>query len=64
MKITLNGNVVIVEEMTLEELILSKNLNPDKVIVEKNQDIFPRERFNEKIQDGDELEILRFVGGG
>jgi sulfur carrier protein len=50
---------------TLAALIESLNMKPDRVAVELNRDIVPRERWPETpLKDGDRLEIVHFVGGG
>ncbi|WP_419780233.1 sulfur carrier protein ThiS [Maridesulfovibrio sp.] len=52
-------------EMTVNELLESKKLAADTVVVELNMEILPAEDYGStKINDGDHLEILRFVGGG
>ncbi len=50
---------------TLFDLLNDKELNPERVVVEVNNSILKRDQFREYIlQDGDSLEVLRFVGGG
>jgi thiazole synthase len=45
----------------LEEL----GLHPQLVVVEYNREILPRERLAEvEVRQGDQLEIVHFVGGG
>jgi thiamine biosynthesis protein ThiS len=40
-------------------------MKPDRVAVELNRDIVPRDRWQETLlKDGDRLEIVHFVGGG
>jgi sulfur carrier protein len=64
--IRVNGKVESVNSpKTLYDLLNDKELNPERVVVEVNHTIIKRDRFREYIlQDGDSLEILRFVGGG
>jgi thiazole synthase len=51
--------------MTLADLAESLGLVPEKVAVERNLEIVPRSTLgNVLIEDGDELEIVHFVGGG
>jgi sulfur carrier protein len=46
-------------------LIESLNMKPDRVAVELNRDIVPRDRWAQTVlKDGDQLEIVHFVGGG
>lgn len=55
----LNDNITILQ--MLEEL----NLHPQRVAVELNREIVKRDRYNSlRLNDGDEIEILQFVGGG
>jgi len=50
---------------TLLALIESLGMKPDRVAVELNRDIVPRERWPEThLKDGDRLEVVHFVGGG
>ena len=50
---------------TLTALIESLAMKPDRVAVELNRDIVPRDRWPETLlKDGDRLEIVHFVGGG
>lgn len=66
MIITINGKQTQVRaETTITELLESKGINVDTVVIEYNRDIIPKENFAEtKLNDGDFLEVLRFVGGG
>ncbi|MGA9308247.1 MAG: sulfur carrier protein ThiS [Candidatus Sulfotelmatobacter sp.] len=50
---------------TLAALIESLAMKPDRVAVELNRDIVPRDRWTQThLKDGDRLEIVHFVGGG
>lgn len=52
-------------QFTLAALIESLDMKPDRVAVELNRDIVPRDRWPETpLRDGDRLEIVQFVGGG
>lgn len=51
--------------MTISGFLESLSIPSGSVVVERNRQILQRERFGEVIlEDGDELEIVRFVGGG
>jgi sulfur carrier protein len=51
--------------LPLTTLIESLNMKPDRVAVELNRNIVPRDRWPETLlKDGDHLEIVHFVGGG
>ena len=50
---------------TLAELIAEIGLDPLRVAVERNLEIVPRSTFETVIvEDGDDYEIVHFVGGG
>ena len=52
-------------EFTLAAFIEDLGMKSDRVAVELNRDIVPRERWSETLlKDGDRLEIVHFVGGG
>jgi thiamine biosynthesis protein ThiS len=51
--------------ISIAELALELGLEPVKVAVERNLEIVPRSTLDEvKVEDGDEYEIVTFVGGG
>jgi thiamine biosynthesis protein ThiS len=50
---------------TLAALIESLAMKPDRVAVELNRNIVPRDLWPQThLKDGDRLEIVHFVGGG
>jgi thiamine biosynthesis protein ThiS len=50
---------------TLVALIETLGMKPDRVAVELNRDIVPRDRWSETpLHESDQLEIVHFVGGG
>jgi thiamine biosynthesis protein ThiS len=50
---------------TLAALLEMLELSAKRVAVERNRDIVKQELWNELVlEDGDELEIVHFVGGG
>ena len=52
-------------EFTLTALIESLNMKSDRVAIELNREIAPRDRWPQTLlKDGDHLEIVHFVGGG
>lgn len=51
--------------LTLAQLAADLGLVPEKVAVERNLEIVPRSTLGQvMVEDGDELEIVHFVGGG
>ncbi|MFZ0761918.1 MAG: sulfur carrier protein ThiS [Candidatus Sulfotelmatobacter sp.] len=50
---------------TLAALIDSLSMKSDRLAVELNREIVPRDRWSETpLKEGDRLEIVHFVGGG
>lgn len=50
---------------TLAALVEALGMKPDRVAVELNRDIVPRDRWAETmLNEGDRLEVVHFVGGG
>jgi len=50
---------------TLAELIAEIGLDPLRVAVERNLEVVPRSTFQSvNVEDGDDYEIVHFVGGG
>lgn len=50
---------------SVSELLEALALNPKTVVAQLNDDIVERGQFDATvIQDGDRLELVRFVGGG
>ena len=66
LSITLNGEPrSVAEGLTIAGLVADIGLNPAKVAVERNRAIVPRSTLADVLlADGDELEIVHFVGGG
>lgn len=50
---------------TVQQLLKELELHPATVVVELNEEILDRERLSEVyVKDGDQLELVHFVGGG
>ncbi|MCF7908099.1 MAG: sulfur carrier protein ThiS [Candidatus Omnitrophica bacterium] len=66
MQITINGKKEIIDNpKSLLELIGEKKLNKEKMVVELNLKIIPRDNLKStQIQEGDSIEFVSFVGGG
>ncbi|MGI6454560.1 MAG: sulfur carrier protein ThiS [bacterium] len=66
MFITLNGKKrEIPDNFSLLQLIEHVGQHPQRVAVEVNREIIRRPQYESHLlQDGDEVEILQFVGGG
>lgn len=53
------------DNLTVLELLVLRNLKPERVAVERNGGIVRRADFScTKLEDGDHIEIVHFVGGG
>lgn len=66
LEILLNGKKEILsEEMTLEEFLKLKGLEPERIVVEVNLEIVKKDDWRKfTLKENDRLEVLRFVGGG
>ena len=64
--VTLNGKPRVVPAgLSLLELLERLEVQPSRVVVEHNREIRRKEDFKTaKVRDGDELELVYFVGGG
>jgi thiamine biosynthesis protein ThiS len=52
-------------QLTLASLVEALGMKPDRVAIELNRDIIPRDRWSKTLlQEGDRLEVVHFVGGG
>jgi thiamine biosynthesis protein ThiS len=65
MKLTINGEPQLSSAETLGALVEHLGMKPDRVAIELNREIVPREQWPQTpLHDGDRLEIVHFVGGG
>jgi len=66
MQIKVNGELrEFSTPLTVQGLADALGLSPSQVAVEKNRAIVPRATYAQDfITDGDEIEIVRFIGGG
>ena len=66
MKISLNGEPhELAGPLTLTALLGQLNIDPRRVAVEHNLNVVKRANYDStQIEDGDEIEIVNFVGGG
>ena len=62
----INGEQKILDcDVSLSELLACEGYDPQRVAVEKNGHIVPRNAYDsEMLCDGDKIEIVCFVGGG
>lgn len=66
MNITVNGNRKSLHDIvTVTDLLNTLELSPDTVVVELNTTIIQPDSYNSaKLAENDQVEIIRFVGGG
>jgi thiamine biosynthesis protein ThiS len=63
--LTINGESQISSAQTLGALVELLGMKPDRLAIELNREIVPREQWAQTLlRDGDRLEIVHFVGGG
>ena len=66
MHITLNGDThEVAGPLTVTELLAQLNIDARRVAVEHNLVVLKRDAFKvTMVREGDEIEIVNFVGGG
>jgi thiamine biosynthesis protein ThiS len=66
MQIILNGDPhEVAGPLTLNALLVQLNIDPRRVAVEHNLTVVKRANYDStQIQDGDQIEVVNFVGGG
>jgi thiamine biosynthesis protein ThiS len=65
--ITLNGDPYVLDSgpLTIADLLARLDIDPRRVAVERNLVVIKRGVYADtRIDDGDEIEIVNFVGGG
>ena len=66
MKLIINGEPREFDPLsTVLELLAALGMKPDRVAVELNRELVPRAQWAATpVREGDQLEIVHFVGGG
>ena len=65
MTIHVNGQPVQADAgETIALLLAKRRLSPDKVAIELNRRLVKSDRYEQALKEGDEIEIVTFVGGG
>ena len=55
----------VAEGISISQLVSELGFDPVRVAVERNLEVVPRSTLGDvKVEDGDDFEIVRFVGGG
>ena len=63
--VKINGEEKAIAGKNLLEYLKEAGFEPERVVVERNFEIIPKDQLgNVTIQDEDEIEVLRIVGGG
>ena len=65
MTVKVNGNDrEIADGTTLRQLVEEFKLKPERVAIEWNRQLVRAEKYDARLNAGDEIEIVTFVGGG
>lgn len=65
MNITVNGKTESVSTDTIATYIRDKGMNPKSLVVEHNGQVVGSDHWDQTpLREGDQLELLSFVGGG
>lgn len=63
--VKINGEECNEAGKTLLEYLMVANYDLRRIVVERNEEIVPRDQYEQtRLQDGDQIEIVSFVGGG
>ena len=63
--VKINGEELNMAGKTIAEYLATTNFDPKRIAVERNGGIVPKAKYGETIlQDGDNVEVVGFVGGG
>jgi thiamine biosynthesis protein ThiS len=65
MKLTVNGeDRDLPPGTTVRGLVQQFNLAPEKVAIELNRRLIRSDKYDQALNEGDQIEIVTFVGGG
>ena len=63
--VKINGVELDIAGKTVAEYLESTNYEPKRIAVERNGDIVPKSQYGDTLLcDGDNVEVVSFVGGG
>ena len=62
--VTINGETKDVSGKTVSEILAEMQLNPARTAVMIGGEILPKDAYGSMLKDGDEVDIIGFVGGG
>ena len=66
MQVTINGELQgLSDGLTIADLVTQLGLSSRRIAIEVNREIIARERYAaQALAEGDQIEIVHFVGGG
>jgi len=66
MRIRLNGDERrITQDLTVSALLQELDILPDRVVVEVNMEVLEKQDIGHRVlKEGDQVEIMNFIGGG
>ena len=63
--VKINGEMLDKNGKSISDILNEMEINVQRVAVELNEEIVPKAKYDDTIlNDGDSVEIVRFVGGG
>ena len=63
--VKINGENINAAGLTISEYLDKSNYGTSRIAVERNGEMVPKASYGTTVlEDGDELEIVQFVGGG
>ena len=63
--VKINGKACAADGKTITEYLATTSYDMKRIAVERNGDIVPKTQYSEIVlQDGDNIEVVSFVGGG
>ncbi len=63
--VKINGVELDIAGKTVAEYLATTNYDPKRIAVERNGDIVPKSQYADTLLcDGDNVEVVSFVGGG
>ncbi|MDO5155110.1 MAG: sulfur carrier protein ThiS [Eubacteriales bacterium] len=63
--VKINGEQLDVAGKSVLQYLQSADYNMERIVVERNMEIVPKTEYDTTVfEDGDEIEVVSFVGGG
>ena len=63
--VKINGELLEKDGKTVTKMLADMEISGQRVAVEINEEIVPKAKYDETVlNDGDHVEVVRFVGGG